>query len=300
MERIKIAENLSFSRIVHGLWRLSDWDYSTKETLELIEYCLEQGITTFDHADIYGDYTCERRFGEALALKPELRSKMEIVTKCGIVLPSKNRPLHNSHHYNVTKEHIIHSVETSLSNLHTDYVDVLLIHRPSPMMDPAQIAEAFSLLKQQGKVRHFGVSNFKSHQYRMLESYLDEPLITNQIELSAYELENIEDGTLSFCQEKRIAPMAWSPLAGGKVFNSEGEKGERLRRTLNKIKEEVGADGIDQVLYSWLLQHPTKIMPIIGTGKKERIQSAIDSLSISLNHDQWFEILHSSMGHEVP
>ncbi|WP_341357733.1 aldo/keto reductase family oxidoreductase [Rossellomorea sp. y25] len=300
MQRIQMTEDLSFSRIIHGLWRLADWNQSKEETLALIQENIENGITTFDHADIYGSYMCEALFGEALALQPSLREKMEIVTKCGIVLPSENRPEHKTHHYNTSKKHILTSVENSLQNLKTDYIDLLLIHRPDPFMNGEEVAESFTQLKEEGKVRHFGVSNFKDHQWNMLQSYLPFPLITNQIELSAYNLENFEDGTLNLCQEKRVAPMAWSPLAGGAIFKGEDEKAIRLRHTLKKIKEETGAKGIDEVLYAWLLNHPSNIMPIVGSGKKERIQHAIDSLSISLNHDQWFEILQTSMGHDVP
>jgi predicted oxidoreductase len=300
MERIKISEDVSFSRIVHGLWRLSEWDQSKEETLSLIQYNLEKGITTFDHADIYGSYSCEEIFGDALSLEPSLREKMEIVTKCGIVLPSKNRPQHKTHHYNTSKKHILASAEQSLKNLRTDYIDVLLIHRPDPFMNGEEVAEAFIQLKEQGKVRHFGVSNFKHHQWNMLQSYLPFPLVTNQIELSAYQLENFEDGTLNLCQEKRVAPMAWSPLAGGNIFTGQDEKAVRLRETLQRIQGEVGAEGIDSILYAWLLNHPAKIMPIVGSGKKDRIQRAIDSLNLELNHDQWFEILQSSMGHDVP
>ncbi|WGG47034.1 aldo/keto reductase family oxidoreductase [Rossellomorea sp. DA94] len=300
MQRIQMTEDLSFSRIIHGLWRLSDWKQSKEDTLSLIQHNIENGITTFDHADIYGSYMCETLFGEALALQPSLREKMEIVTKCGIVLPSDNRPEHKTHHYNTSKKHILTSVEHSLQQLKTDYIDLLLIHRPDPFMNGEEVAEAFTQLKEEGKVRHFGVSNFKDHQWNMLQSYLPFPLITNQIELSAYHLENFEDGTLNFCQEKRVAPMAWSPLAGGAIFKGEDEKAVRLQHTLKKVQEETGAKGIDQILYAWLLNHPANIMPIVGSGKKERIQHAIDSLSIQLDHDQWFEILQTSMGHDVP
>ncbi|QDP39577.1 aldo/keto reductase [Radiobacillus deserti] len=300
MERVQLAEDLSFSRVIHGLWRLNEWNHAPEDTLDLIEYCLELGITTFDHADIYGGFLNEELFGKGLALKPELRNKMELVTKCGIVFPSPRRPQYKSHHYNTSKKHIIESVEHSLKNLHTDFIDTLLIHRPDPFMDPAQVAEAFTELKQEGKVRYFGVSNFKQHQFNMLQSYLDFDLITNQIEVSAYELENFDDGTINLCQEKGIAPMAWSPLAGGRIFSSEDEKAKRLRAALTKVAEELHADGIDQVLYAWLLVHPANIMPIVGSGKKDRIKKATEAVHLNLSLDQWFEILHASMGHEVP
>ncbi|UFU00301.1 aldo/keto reductase family oxidoreductase [Radiobacillus kanasensis] len=300
MERVQLADDLSFSRIIHGLWRLNEWNHTPEDTLDLMEYCLELGITTFDHADIYGGFLNEELFGKVLALKPELRSKMELVTKCGIVFKSPRRPQHKSHHYDTSKKHILESVENSLKNLQTDYLDTLLIHRPDPFMDPEQVASAFLELKQAGKVRHFGVSNFKQHQYNMLQSYLDFNLVTNQIELSAYVLENFDDGTVNLCQEKRVTPMAWSPLAGGKVFSSDEEKAKRLRTALTKVAEELGADGIDQVLYAWLLAHPATILPIVGSGKKERIKKAVKALDYKLSLDQWFEILHASMGYEVP
>ncbi|MGV2621074.1 UNVERIFIED_CONTAM: aldo/keto reductase family oxidoreductase [Halobacillus marinus] len=300
MQRVSITEDMSYSRLIHGLWRLADWKQTKEETLELMEYNLDLGITTFDHADIYGSYTCEALFGEALALKPSLREKMEIVTKCGIVLPSKNRPEHKSHHYNTSREHILTSVDHSLTNLQTDYIDTLLIHRPDPFMDGEEVAAAFTQLKKEGKVRHFGVSNFKNHQWTMLQSYLDFPLVTNQLELSAIQLENFQDGTLNVCQEKRTAPMAWSPLGGGDIFQSNDEKAVRLRDSLHRVKDEIGADGIDQVLYAWLLAHPASIMPIIGSGKKERVLQAVRALDYQLNRDQWFDILQSSMGHDVP
>jgi predicted oxidoreductase len=299
MQRVELTEDLSFSRIIHGLWRLTEWNMSNDEVLALIEDCLKAGITTFDHADIYGNYTCEKKFGDALALKPELRKEMEIVTKCGIKLVSNNRPEHSIKSYDTSKEHIIASVNQSLQNLQTDYIDVLLIHRPDPFMDPAKVAEAFTQLKIEGKVRHFGVSNFKRSQFKMLQSYLDFPLITNQIELSAYQLENFEDGTLDLCQEERIAPMAWSPLAGGSIFSSNDERAKNLRNTLERIAGEIGAKAIDEVLYAWLLSHPANIMPIVGSGKMNRIESAMRALDLSLSRDQWFEILQVAMEREI-
>ncbi|MCY8488219.1 aldo/keto reductase [Bacillus atrophaeus] len=300
MQRVQLTEDLQFSRVIHGLWRLNEWNYSDRELLQFIEWCTEHGITTFDHADIYGGYTCEKLFGRALALSPSIREKIELVTKCGIVIESPERPSHRSHHYNTTKSHILASAEQSLLNLNTDYIDVLLIHRPDPLMDPEGVAEAFQALKCSGKVKYFGVSNFKDHQYRMLESYLPEPLVTNQIELSAYELENIHDGTLDFCQEKRIAPMAWSPLAGGKVFSGEMDKDYRIRAALEAVQSEIGAASMDEVMYAWLFTHPAGIMPIVGSGKRERLSAAIDALKHKLSHEQWFRIYTSVQGYDIP
>lgn len=199
MERVKLAEDLSFSRIIHGLWRLAVWRLTNRELLALIEQCLEMGINTFDHADIYGDYSCEQLFGEALSLKPDLRQRMRIVTKCGIKPVSNKRPKHRIKHYDTSKEHIINSVEHSLQNFGTDYLDVLLIHRPDPLMDPTEVAEAFHQLRTQGKVLYFGVSNFTPGQLDLLSSYLDFPLVTNQIEVSPMNLENFFNGTVDKC-----------------------------------------------------------------------------------------------------
>ncbi|WP_081321619.1 aldo/keto reductase, partial [Bacillus mycoides] len=265
-----------------------------------IEDCMDLGITTFDHADIYGGYTCEGLFGEALQLKPSLRENMQIITKCGIAPPSPKFPERYVAHYNTSAEHIIKSAEDSLQNLHTDYIDVLLIHRPDPFTDPNEVAEAFSRLKQEGKVRHFGVSNFLPSQFNMLSSYLDFPLITNQIEVSAMQLEHFEKGTIDLCQEKRINPMIWSPLAGGEIFTGQSERAIRVRETLQKVATELGVTSIDTVMYAWLLAHPANMMPIVGSGKLDRVKTAALATKVNLDRQQWFTIFESSNGHPVP
>lgn len=299
MEKIKLTDDLSFSRMIHGLWRLNDWNLKDQELVTLIEESLELGITTFDHADIYGNYQNEAIFGRALALKTSLREKMEIVTKCGIKLLSNQRPEHEVKHYDTSKEHIIKSAENSLKNLQTDYVDVLLIHRPDPAMDPEEVAEAFTLLKEQGKVKHFGVSNFTPSQFDMLSSYLSFPLVTNQVEISVSHLETFQDGTIEHCLQKRVAPMAWSPVAGGKIFNATDDKSLRIKKALLEVGEELGTKELDKLMYAWLLHHPAKIMPVIGSGKIERIRSAVEALSIKMTRQQWYKIWIASTGTDV-
>ncbi|MFF2880857.1 aldo/keto reductase [Bacillus toyonensis] len=300
MERVQMAETLKFSRIIQGFWRLAEWNMTKQELLSFIEECMDMGITTFDHADIYGGYTCEELFGEALQLKPSLRENMQIVTKCGIAPPSPKFPERYVAHYNTNAEHIIKSAEDSLQNLHTDYIDVLLIHRPDPFMDPNEVAEAFSRLKQEGKVRHFGVSNFLPSQFHMLSSYLDFPLITNQIEVSALQLEHFEKGTINLCQEKRIKPMIWSPLAGGEIFTGQTERAVRVRETVQKVANELGVTSIDTIMYAWLLAHPANMMPIVGSGKLDRVKTAALATKVNLDRQQWFTIFESSNGHPVP
>lgn len=300
MEKIKLKDDLEFSRIVHGYWRLMDWNISNRDLVNLIEEVYDLGITTVDHADIYGNFCCEEKFGEALKLKKGLREKLQIVTKCGIKFPSENRPENKSHCYDTSKEHIIKSAERSLKNFNTDYLDVLLIHRVDELLNPEEVAEAFTKLNKDGKVRYFGVSNFLPAQFNMLNSYLDNKLITNQVEISPLCLNAFEDGTLDLMLEKRIKPMAWSPLAGGRLFRGNDERSLRVQKVLNKIKEEVSAKDIDEVAYAWLLMHPSKIMPIVGSGKIERIKSAIRATDIKLTRDQWFEIYVASRGVDIP
>jgi predicted oxidoreductase len=300
MEKVKLTEELNFSRIIQGFWRLADWKMTDAELVTFMEQCIELGITTFDHADIYGGYTCERIFGQALKLKPSLREEIQLVTKCGIKPTSPKYPDRKVIHYDSSKKHIIESAEQSLQNLQTDFIDVLLIHRPDYLMDPAEMAEAFSTLKKEGKVRHFGVSNFTPSQMAMLQSYLDEPLVTNQVELSAMSTENMENGTLDFMMQHRMASMVWSPLAGGRIFHEQTEQAVRLRATLERLAEEVGAESLDQMMYAWLLHHPARLMPICGTGKIDRVKSAVDALNIQLSKEQWYDILESSKGYHVP
>lgn len=299
--QIQIAQGgPTFSRTVAGVMNLSQWQMSTPELISWIEACLDMGVTTFDHADIYGSYTCESLFGSALAQNPGLRKRMQIVTKCGIALLSPNRPDHWVHHYDTTHDHIMKSVDRSLRNLHTDYLDLLLIHRPDPLMDADSVAAAFNELKASGKVRYFGVSNFLPQHFELLQSRLDFPLVTNQIEFSVLQMQALEDGTLNLCQRRRIAPMVWSPVGGGHLFDGKGEQAVRVRNTLTQIAGDLGGVGLDQVALAWILAHPTQPLPVLGTGKLERIKAALEAESLQLSRQQWFAIWEASAGHEVP
>jgi predicted oxidoreductase len=291
---------LRCSRVVHGLWRLADWNKSGAEIRELLNHCLGLGITTFDHADIYGDYTCEALFGEALAASKIDRSTIQLVTKCGIKLVSRNRPAHKVKCYDTTRAHIVTSAENSLRNLRVDYIDLLLIHRPDPLTDPREINEAFVSLRDSGKVRHFGVSNFLPSQFEMLASKLDVPLITNQIEYSVLHLDAHADGSLDLCQRLDIRPMAWSPMGGGRLFHEDSDQARRLRETLGKIGKHLGGASMDQVALAWMLMHPAEFVPVLGTGRLSRITRAVEALDLSLSRDQWFEIWCASTGADVP
>ena len=297
--RIALNDNLSLSRIVHGYWRLRDWDLSDDQLLKLIEQVLELGITSFDHADIYGNHTCEAYFGRALALKPELREKMELISKCGIKMATDYNPELEIKIYDYSTEYIIKQAETSLKNLGTDRLDLLLLHRPAPFFNPEEVAKAFDQLKSSGKVLNFGVSNFSPAQFDTLQSYLDMPLATNQVEISVSCLEHFENENTEYFLKHKIKPMAWSPLAGGAIFNPKTEKEQRLATVLKTIAAELSTD-IDQVMYAWLLKHPTGIMPIVGSQHIKRIKSAVDALKIELSLEQWYKIYIASKGEDLP
>ena len=297
--RIALNDNLSVSRIVHGYWRLRDWDLSDDQLLKLIEQVLELGITSFDHADIYGNHTCEAYFGRALALKPELREKMELISKCGIKMATDYNPELEIKIYDYSTEYIIKQAETSLKNLGTDRLDLLLLHRPAPFFNPEEVAKAFDQLKNSGKVLNFGVSNFSPAQFDTLQSYLDMPLATNQVEISVSCLEHFENENTEYFLKHKIKPMAWSPLDGGAIFNPKTEKEQRLATVLKTIAAELSTD-IDQVMYAWLLKHPTGIMPIVGSQHIKRIKSAVDALKIELSLEQWYKIYIASKGEDLP
>ena len=300
MNKIKLANKLNISPLIHGLWRLPDWNMSDQKLLQLTEQLIELGITSFDHADIYGNYSCEEAFGNALFLKKELRRDIQLITKCGIKLNTHKFPERKIKIYDYSYKYIISSVENSLVNFGTDYIDLLLLHRPAPFFDPEEVAKAFSYLKQSGKVLHFGVSNFNPQQFDMLNSYLDDKLVTNQVEISPYCLENFENGNMDFFLKERIKPMAWSPLAGSEILLPQGEKGQRIFNSLSEVANELDVNSIDKIAYSWLLKHPSGIIPIIGTGKISRIRNAIDALNIDMSIEQWYKIYIASKGKELP
>ncbi|ENA0608916.1 aldo/keto reductase family oxidoreductase [Enterobacter bugandensis] len=297
VQRITLApQGPEFSRFVMGYWRLMDWNMSPLQLTSFIEEHLDLGITTVDHADIYGGYQCEAAFGEALRLAPALRQRMEIVTKCGIATTAK--PEHALGHYITDSAHIIKSAEQSLVNLATDRLDLLLIHRPDPLMDADEVAEAFLNLHQSGKVRHFGVSNFTPAQFALLQSRLPFTLATNQVEISPVHQPLLLDGTLDQLQQLRIRPMAWSCLGGGRLFNDD--EFQPLRDELETVARELNAESIEQVVYAWILRLPSQPLPIIGSGKIERVRAALAAEELQMTRQQWFRIRKAALGYDVP
>lgn len=292
-------ESIQFAPIIVGTMRLGEWGakMNLAELEKFVEGCLEMGLNDFDHADIYGHYSTESDFGKLLKQNPSLRQKIQITTKGGICLTTERKPEFLTNTYNNSKDHILKQAEESLRLLETDYLDLLLIHRPDFLMDPHEIAEAFTHLKAQGKVKHFGVSNFTPIQFDILNSIF--PLETNQVEISITRLDAFEDGTLLQCQKNRIAPTSWSPLGGGKVFEKiADEQILRIQKVGNELAEKYQA-GLDQILLAWLIKHPAGIIPVIGTSKIERVKSALGACKIELTRQDWYLLWKASTGKDI-
>jgi predicted oxidoreductase len=296
LNRINITANLSFSRIVYGMWRLGDdSDTSVAHVQAKIEACLAQGITTMDQADIYGGYEAEEVLGHALKAAPTLKDQIEIVTKCDIVAPAGRYADARVKYYDTSRAHILASVDHSLRLMNIDKIDTLLIHRPDPMMDHLETGAALDEVVASGKVRTVGVSNFKLHDWTLLQSAMKTPLMTNQIELSLTAHTGFTNGDVAYLQERNVPIMAWSPLGGGSLMTGTGPAQDAMA----KIAAENGVDNA-AVAVAWLLAHPANIMPVMGTNNINRIKSLSDALKVNMDRETWFALYTAALGTEVP
>ncbi|PHP27602.1 aldo/keto reductase [Limimaricola cinnabarinus] len=296
MNRIEISKDVALSRLVYGMWRIADdADTSAAHVRAKIDACLEQGITTMDQADIYGGYGAEAVLGAALKEDPGLRDRIEIVSKCGIVAPMGRHADKRIKHYDTSRPYIEQAVETSLRDMGTEHLDLLLIHRPDPMMDHRETGAALDALVASGKVRAVGVSNFRPWDVELLESAMETPLSTNQIEISLKELAPFTNGDLAYHQRRNIPLMAWSPLGGGDLMTGQGPVAERLDAIAK-------AQGVDRaaVAVAFLLAHPAGILPVLGTNNVERIAKISDALEVELDRQDWFALYEAGLGTEVP
>ena len=286
---------MTFSPIIIGTMRWGIWgaNHSKEKVQKLIETCLSEGLYTFDHADIYGDYTTEKLFGDALSEMHIKREEIQLISKCGIEMPCKNRN-YQIKSYNYSKEHIIKSVEKSLENLQTDYLDLLLLHRPSPLMNPREIAETFDELREQKKVRHFGVSNFTPSQFELINDAF--PLVTNQVEISINHTDAFYNGTLDQMLLKKLRPMAWSVM--GNYFTQPSAQNARIKKVLDELCTKYGAEE-NHILLAFLFLHPAQILPVIGTSKEQTIKDLKKSLDLKLDREDWFRLLEAVEGKEV-
>jgi predicted oxidoreductase len=287
---------MKLSPVVAGTWRLHQWGLEPAALVRWIEEALDLGISTFDHADIYGGYTVEALFGHALAAAPGLRERLQIVTKCGIKLVSPQRPAHAIKSYDTSRAHVVASVEASLRALQTDRIDLLLIHRPDLLMEPDELADTFRHLLAAGKVLHFGVSNHTPGQLALLRRRL--PVATHQIEFSALQMRALADGTLEQCVDLGLRPMIWSPLGGGRLFTGSDDQARRVRGLLAELGAARGVSAATMA-YAWILRHPSRPIPITGSGRIAALREAVAALDIRLTAEDWYRVWQSSIGHEV-
>lgn len=286
----------TYSRIIAGTMTWGQWgrQFSTSEMAALINECAQMGITTFDHADIYGGYTTEAEFGKAFETSGIQRENLQFISKCGIQYPSEERPLEVKH-YEYGTDYIIQSAVGSLENLKTDYLDLLLLHRPSPLMDPEEVAAAFSALRDSGKVRSFGVSNFTPSQVALIASAV--PLEAHQFECSLTEDVALWNGVLDDCITNGRTAMSWSPL--GSYFREKNGRNLRIAKCLEPLCEKYQAT-VSQLLLAWLLRHPAGIHPVVGTTRGARLKESLQALDLELELQDWFAMLVASQGKKVP
>lgn len=275
-------------------WGIWGKQFNEREMIALIHHCVDQGITTFDHADIYGDYTTEGEWGSAFAKANIPRDTLQIISKCGIQMKGTARPNNRVKHYQYDAQYIIQSTENSLRSLQTDYLDLLLLHRPSPLLHAEEVAKAVESLKAAGKIKSFGLSNFTNSQTSLLRSVTE--VAANQIEISLTEPSSLTNGSLDDMQTKGILPMSWSPL--GTVFKEETPQNVRIKSKLKQLGKKYDVTD-DQLLLAWLLKHPSQIHPVIGTTTTTRINNAVAALEIDLELQDWFALLEASEGNEV-
>jgi len=273
--------------------RLHEWGFSLEQRIEFVEWCIDQGITTFDHADIYGgNHHNESLFGEVLQMKPELREKIEIITKCSMCVSNDENPDIKTRYFNTNSDYIIKQVNNSLEKLQCEYIDLLLIHMHDLLVNPKELNDTLNQLKDEGKVKYFGLSNHNPLEFDTLQKYADVKFVTHQFMLNPLGIENYKNGTMTHCLKEGIHPMFWSPLAGGRIFNPKNAFEENMKNVLESIRRELHLEAIDEVVYKWLLKHSSDPIIVLGTGNSERIKRALNSIDgIQMTKEQWYKIL---------
>jgi len=288
------------SRLVYGTWRLLDTKPTAQDINRRLHACIELGITTIDTAEIYGLYEVEQQLGAGLALSPGLRDQLEIVTKAGIYVPCSYRPERRTAHYNATTARLVKSLEKSLRLLGTDHVDLFLVHRPDWLTRADDTAAGLNGLLRDGKIRAAGVSNHSASQFDLLNSYMAQPLATNQIEFHLLRPDPIDDGTLHQCEKLGVLPMAWSPMAGGRIFDRSDPAAARLAVAAASMSSRYDGATLEQLAYAWILAHPSHPLPIIGTNRLERLRSAAMADAIVLEREDWYALWEAAQGRQVP
>ena len=301
MKRLRIAPHgPDGSRLAYGTWRVLKTPCTAQELNARLQACLELGITTLDTAEIYGGYRVEERIGEALALTPGLRDRFEIVTKAGIYVPNDFHPDRRTAHYNATAPRLVKSLEKSLRWLRTDRVELFLVHRPDWLTRADDTAAGLNQLVRDGKVRAAGVSNYTASQFELLNTFMEKPLATNQVEFHLLRMDAMHDGTFHRCEQAGVSPMAWSPLAGGKLFDPQHEAAQRLAQAAASMSARYGGATLEQLAYAWILAHPSRPLAIIGSNRLERIRSAAAADAIELERQDWYALWQAAQGRPIP
>ncbi|MCB1121310.1 MAG: aldo/keto reductase [Verrucomicrobiae bacterium] len=301
MTRTKLTpDGPEFSRMVFGTWRFLDGNLTTQDINRRLNRCVELGITTIDTAEIYGLYEVEAAVGKALALSPDLKKQIEIVTKAGIYVPNHRNPERKVAYYNATGSQFTRSLETSLELLGVEQIDLLLVHRPDWLTGIDETSDGLNHLLATGKIRNAGVSNYTPSKFQALNSRMEQPLVTNQVEFHLLHMDPIYDGTFDQCQELRVKPMAWSPMAGGRLFDQSNEAAQRLAKTAKELSAKYNGATLEQLAYAWIMAHPSSPLPILGTNRLERIDSAAASIDLKLDREDWYALWTSAKGHGIP
>lgn len=291
MEYVALSDALKVSRIIQGFWRLADWDFTTEQLAAFMEGCLERGVTTFDTAEVYGNTECEKQLGRVFAGRPDLRSRLQLVSKAGIYQTKIQGRTFG--YYNTTYDRLMQSCKEALQRLHCEYLDLYLIHREDPCMDPYETARALKDMKKQGLIREAGVSNFDPFKFDALQHAMEKTLVTNQIEWNPVCFEHFESGMMDLLTKERIHPMIWSPLAGGRLFTSEEAVYRNAREKIEEIAQRHQTEPA-VIIYAWLMYHPVGALPISGSNRLDRLDLAIRALDVKLEHFEWYEIYTAS------
>lgn len=301
MKRVKLNNcGLEFSRMVYGTWRLLATHPTPQEINRRLHACVKLGITTIDTAEIYGRYQVEQQLGAALALSPGLREKLEIVTKAGIYVPCSNHPERRTAYYDATGAQLVASLEKSLRLLGTDRIEVFLVHRPDWLSRADDTASGLNQLVRDGKIHAAGVSNYTASQFELLNSRMEQPLAVNQLEFHLLNHDPIHDGTLLQCEKIGVTPMAWSPLAGGRLFDANNAAAQRLAMAAQAMTARYHGATLEQLAYAWIMTHPSHPLPIIGTNHLERLASAAKADSITLDREDWYALWEAAQGRKIP
>ncbi len=290
------------SEMVFGTWRLLDCQPppQTKDILNLLELCLELGITTIDTAEIYGLYTVEAAIGAAFKEKPGLRDQFQIISKCGINVPSEEKKPTKTAHYDASSTNLIHCAEKSLRLLNTDHLDILLVHRPDWLASADDTAVGLDRLVSDGKILHAGVSNYNPTQFDLLSDRVAQALVTNQIEFSLLHRNPLDDGSLAQCEKNRCRPMAWSPLGGGRLFDPNNDAAVRIRQSMAGMRDKYEGANDDTLAFAWVMAHPSKPITILGSNHPDRIRSTAKAIGIKLSYDDWYALWEAAQGHPIP